>query len=65
MTMTRPGEGKERVQLSAEELRVLLMLILQNIRDSNEITPETVLLGAVLVKLGRALARLTRVELPA
>ncbi|MBA7707378.1 hypothetical protein ES703_116250 [subsurface metagenome] len=50
-------EGKERVQLSAEELRVLLVLTLESIRGRNEINPETVLLGAVLVKLGRALVR--------
>ncbi|MBA7494205.1 hypothetical protein ES702_04778 [subsurface metagenome] len=64
--MTAPGNGKERVQiqLSAEELRILLTLILESIRDRNEITPETLLLGAVLVKLGRPLVRLTRVELP-
>lgn len=55
MTTTRPG--KERVQLSAEELRVLLGLTLETIRDREEITPETVLLGSVLVKLGRALSK--------
>ena len=61
--MTGPVKGKERVQLSTEELRILLLLTLEKVRSSDEPTAETVVLGSALVKLGRALDRIVKEKL--